>query len=182
MSVINHKYEYIFMHCPHTGGRSIEVALMEHEGSRNFNGHHHITTAAMFELGWVTHQQFETYKKFRVVRDPHDWLVTCWLRNDRQGMPFHKWVTKAGLNFMQQHTLFWRYEEADYTLKCEDNLLDRLNDYLNGVCAAPAIDVLPHIGKTESKPDWRDLLTVSQAEQLEDLYPDIYLYGYGVFK
>jgi len=179
MSVVNHKHHYIFCHEPHTGGRAIEAALMsQHEGSQNFNGDHHISVTQMLDGGCVTAKQFDTYWKFRVVRNPYDWLVTCWLRNSKH-TTFKTWVFNKGLKHKKRETLFWRYHERTNFNLAFENLEQNLNHrfLINNI---PFV-ALDKVGVTENKPDWRTLLTVAQAKQLEVLYPDIHKYGYSIF-
>ncbi len=180
MSVVNHNHRYIFMHEPHTGGRSIENALMEqHEGSQNFNGDHHISAVQMIDNEWVTKEQFDTYFKFRIIRSPYDWLVTCWMRNAKDAV-FSKWIFNIGLGFTTNGTLFWRYQDqVNYNVRFE--LLDENLEYILKIYNIPPV-TLKHIGRTENKPDWHTLLTVSQAKQLEEFYPDINAFGYSIFK
>jgi hypothetical protein len=59
-------------------------------------------------------------------------------------------------------------------------LAQELN-FLLETCAASPVTLLK-VGVTENKPDWKALLTIEQAKQLEDLYPDIREYGYDIFK
>jgi len=180
MSVVNHTHEYIFMHEPHTGGRAIEAALMQHEGSINFNGHHHISVEKMLSDSWVTEKQLEVYHKFRVIRNPYDWLVTYWMRNCGPAMPFQEWVINCADQVLNHGTMFWRYTYwVDEYLRYED-LQGGLNVNLERCGANPV--QLRLIGKTVDKPDWRDLLTVSQAKHLEELYPDIRRYRYNLFR
>lgn len=174
MSVVNHKYQYIFFHVPHTGGRSVEAALMQHDGSDNFNGEHHIPVEKM----GLSTLQLNSYTSFRVLRNPYDWLVTCWMRNDRQRTSFYEWAVTDGLLFKDGCTLFSMYPYYHNQLFTEE--LQAGMDDLCTQCNMPFVR-LPVIGATKDKPNWRDLLTVSQAVHLEELYPDITEYGYGIF-
>lgn len=179
MSVVNHIHEYLFCHQPHTGGRSIEAALMQHEGSMNFNGIHHIPVEQMLSEKWLTERQFEVYHKFRVIRNPYNVLVTYWMTNHKTETPFYEWVTTDGPEQTLKHgTMFWRYEGHTDAHIWFDDLQSGLDQHLEH-CGAPLIQ-LQVIGKTPGKPDWQDLLTVSQAKHLEQLYPDIQRYGYGL--
>lgn len=176
MSVVNHEWQFIFLHEPHTGGRAIEKALMTLPTSCNFNGEHHILVDDMIDKGFVAPKQFDEYKKFRVIRNPYDWLVTCWTQNDKRRKPFYDWAITSGLSFMQGGTLFWRYNTyADYEI-CFERLK---NDLFYTLGFQVPLDV---IGTTENKPHWSDLLTVRQAKHLADLYSDIHTYGYGVIR
>ena len=181
MSVVNHIHEYIFMHEPHCAGRSIEAALMQHEGSENFNGIHHIPVEQMLSEKWISHRQLEVYHKFRVIRNPYDWLVTYWITNHQTGVPFHEWVVTNGPEQTMKHgTMFWRYQaDSEGIIRYED-LQSGLDRHLERYGAPPV--QLRLIGKTPGKPDWRDLLTISQAKHLERLYLDIKRYRYNLFK
>lgn len=181
MSVINHNHEYIFLHQPHTAGRAIEAALMQHEGSENFNGLHHIPVEQMLSEKWLTERQLEVYHKFRVIRNPYDVLVTYWITNHHADTPFYEWASTVGpKQTLKRGTMFWRYQaDSEGIIRYED-LQSGLNRHLERYGAPPV--QLQHIGKTPGKPDWRDLLTVSQAKHLEKLYPDIKRYGYQLFR
>ena len=157
---------------------------MQHEGSQNFNGKTHILPAEMIDLEWVTEEQFDTYTKFRIIRNPYDWLVTCWLTHTdertRELRPFYDWAHLLGPNFISHGTLFWRYNNYE----THDIMYEQLADWymiLKWQINAPFIH-LGHIGRTPDKPDWRDLLTIAQAKHLEELYPDIQFYEYSIFK
>lgn len=179
MSVINHKYKYVFLHEPHTGGRSVEKALMAHDDSHNCNGDHHISPLQMVQKGFITALQLCDYSTFRVVRNPYDWLVTCWLRNSRRS-DFGDWVLMNPNPFKRDGTLFWKYQDdARFTLRLET--IDLEFAFFLDMCEAPRVE-LEREGVTENKPDWRDLLTISQARQLEASYPDVAKYGYSIFK
>jgi hypothetical protein len=121
MSVINHNYGYIFCHEPHTGGRAVEQALMQHEGSHNFNGETHISPVKMSDAGWVSPENYNKYTKFRVIRNPYDWLMTGWFVYNKCRDMFFDWAMTGGLGKMTHvpfslfgpvPTLFWRYYGA----------------------------------------------------------------------
>lgn len=143
---------------------------MQHEGSHNFNGKHHISTIEMID-DWLTDREFDDYLKFRVVRNPIDWLVTCWIINDAKQTSFYKWATTKGLGFMTYGTLFWRYHhQTDYNLRFEDDLTLQINSLML-IRRAPTI-TLEHRGKTKDKPRWQDILSSQQIERLTEFYPD----------
>lgn len=180
MSVVNHKYRYIFCHEPYAAGRAIEKALMRHEGSQNFNGEHHIDVIKMIGHEWVTEEQFDKYWKFRVIRNPYDWLVTAWIHNDSSKTMFSEWVMTKGLGLITYGTLFWRYhEQVDQDLRYE-NLQNELNQCLWSQ-GAPTVR-LEVVGKTVDKPRWDEMITVSDARRLEKLYSDIRRFRYNLFK
>ena len=179
MSVVNPKYGYIFLHEPRTGGRSIEAALMKHEDSYNFDGLHHISAVQMVVGKYLTNEQFHRFTKFRVIRNPYDWLATV-----HAGYAHHcaleDWVlSDAAKSFMLNGTLFWRYYSiADFELKFE-NLEAGVNAVLEE-CGAPEVE-LPHLGKTENKIDW-EKLTTGTVRGMELVYPDITVYNYNIWK
>lgn len=180
MSVVNHKHRYIFMHEPHCAGRSIEKALMSHEGSQNFNGEHHIDSIKMIDSEWVTEEQFDEYWKFRVIRNPYDWLVTAWIRYDNSKTMFYEWAKTKGLGLMTGGTLFWRYrEQVDHNIQYE-SLQDELDQCLQSQCA-PTVQ-LEVVGATVMKPKWNEIITFYEAKQLEKFYPDIQGFGYNLFR
>lgn len=151
---------------------------MSHEGSQNFNGEHHIDSIKMIDREWVTEKQFDEYRKFRVIRNPYDWLVTAWMCNDNSKIKFPVWARTKGLGLMTNGTLFWRYQEqVDQNLRYE-NLQDELNQCLQDV---PTVR-LGVVGKTVDKPKWDEIITVSEAKQLEKFYPDINSFGYNLFR
>ena len=142
-------------------------------GSHNFNGEHHILVDKILENKWVTEKQFYNYYKFRFVRDPRDWLVTCWITAGSPGK-FVNWVFTTGPKIMQGGTLFWRYNNPNIRTLFIDR--DGFN-FVKSVLDLPVSD-LPRLGKIDNKPDWKDLLTVNQAHQLIDIFPDIERYQY----
>lgn len=188
MCVINHKHEYIFLHEPHTGGRSLEAALMEHDGSSNFNGEHHIPVQDMLDKDFVTAPQFLRYTKFRVIRNPFELLVTYW---PKKKMTLNEFVFDRGLCLQKNGTLFWRYQyQTNNNLRFEwlqenpQEFAKLIIQIINKRSPAGGVKSLkiPHIGKTKNKSNWKDILTVSETKTLEKLYPDINHYGYGIFK
>ena len=155
------------MHEPHCGGRSIEKALMNHAHSDNFNGNHHIP----IQVIKLNVDNYDSYLKFRVIRDPRDWLVTCWSRNENT-LDFEDWAKTKGLTFKVNGTLFWRYEEVDTTLRLE-SIQDEINTLFYGM---PHI-YIEHIGVIHNKPHWSDL---TSDKLLRRLYPDISKYNYDL--
>lgn len=184
MAVVNHKYGYIFLHEPHTGGRAMEAALMSHEGSHNCNGNHHATLKDIICNEYATREQCAEYKLFRVIRHPLDWLTTAWVTHTKRRVPFVVWVFTDGKFQMQDtpmheyKTLFWRHAWPTVRKLRYETLQMELLDVLQCVGAPPVY--LEKIGVTKDKPNWRDLLTVQQAQQLRNIYTDFDLHRYDL--
>ena len=68
--MISHKHKCIFIHLPRTAGTAIEFALRNSEGNIWLK---HITQARSEE---EYSKYWNDYKKFTVVRNPFDWLVS----------------------------------------------------------------------------------------------------------
>ncbi len=183
MAVINHKYKYIFFHVPHCAGRAIEESLIHHEGSKRCNGEHHITASGMLDKGFISQEQFSNYIRFRVIRNPYDWLVTCWMRN-ATGEPFFEWAVTKGLSFIKDGTLFDFKNDVTHTLHLDWDgglsLEKGLHFIFHNLCGVTPMP-LRKLGVTVNKPDPLDLLTCYQALQIERLYPDIRTYNYNIF-
>jgi len=156
---------------------------MQHEGSHNCNGEHHISVPSMLTKGFITQDQLEAYTTFRVVRHPLDWLMTCWLRvrQPHQTLTFWDWLQHYGkLQMMESpkgRTLFWRYQGHAFETFNLEGITPDLTMYLTRYTGCPQFTV-GTVGKTEDKPNWRDVLTVTQHWQAIQMYPDIQYYGY----
>lgn len=183
MCVVNHKHEYIFMHESHTGGRTVrDVLVNAHEGCEHFNGGHHISVENMVAEGHVTQAQFDSYYKFCFVRNPYEWLVTCWIATNRKQVPFGDFVVNHSVHRVKNGTLFWRYQpHVNRTFRYE-HLKSDLTSFLRRIDPDCRVPTLPVHGKIHDKPCWSQLLTVSEAQALECLYPDVARYGYSIFK
>lgn len=182
MSVLNHKHKFIFMHEPHCGGRSYERVLMAYEGSHNFNGEHHIPISKMIDREWVTADQFDEYYKFRFIRNPYDWLVTCWLSAAYRHTSLNDWVFEGGLKYIKSDTLFWRYHGVvNNTLFLDKEGLEVLNVLFKNR-GIPTIKSLPRVGESKDKPNWRLRFTIKEAIEIEKVYKDIARYNYKVIR
>ncbi len=80
MCMISHKYKFIFIHIPKTGGSSIRqslsaIAPRQDRAALNRFGAH-ITATDMKKR--VRPEVWDTYFKFAFVRNPYDRLVSLW--------------------------------------------------------------------------------------------------------
>ena len=94
--MISHEHKVIFVHIPKTGGQSIEQMFLSDLGlswedraplllransdpEKGPSRMAHLYADEYVRLGYVTQEQFDTYFKFAVVRDPHARLVSEYL-------------------------------------------------------------------------------------------------------
>jgi hypothetical protein len=114
--VISHHHRVIFIHIPKTGGQSIEQVFLddlgltwderaaltlrenddERIGPRRLA---HLYADEYVELGHVTEEQWNTYFKFAVVRNPYDRIVSEYLYRF-QKTPF--WRKPSAKSFVER--------------------------------------------------------------------------------
>lgn len=186
MAVINHKYQFVFLAEPHTGSRAVRDALCKLEGSVETNGNHHIDLFGCVSAGYLSHDEAELFTVFSAVRDPHDVLVSRWLYHNRKVTPFANFVDRArvseqiGYSGDIEGTLFWRtYEQVDWFVRYE-TLHKGLNVLLASL-GAPVIEELPFVGKSEGRPDWRDLWSTPLESYARKHFPDVRRYHYKAY-
>lgn len=102
-TLIDHDRKFIFIHVPRTGGTSITRTLSGFkirppEGLVSL-GHCTIGEA----VHWLTPEQFSSYLKFAVVRNPWDWFVSNYLfaRSNPQHFMFNWLIGKSFAQFVQ---------------------------------------------------------------------------------
>lgn len=185
MAIVNRKYEFVFLAEPHTGSRAVREALQKLEGSVETNGDHHLDLQGCFAKGYLSEFEAETFLVFSAIRDPHDLLVSRWVYHDRQRIPFRDYLETARISEQQDSagltmdTLFWRTcEQVDWFIRHE-TLHDGLNTILDQV-GAPLIDSLPIVGRTQEKPDWRQLWDEDTEQWAQLFFSDICRYDYRV--
>ena len=89
--MISHSNRFIFVHVPKTGGTSIERTIQKYgtclQGKRNFDSiyYKHITANS---LKILLGDEFDTYFKFTVVRNPWDWIVSNYEYNRGVHRPY----------------------------------------------------------------------------------------------
>jgi hypothetical protein len=186
MAVINHQYQFVFLAEPHTGSRAIRDALCRLEGSVETNGNHHLDLLGCVEADYLSHDEAELFTVFSTIRDPHDILVSRWLYHNHPRSFFDNFVARArvseqvGYDGDIKPTLFWRtYQQVDWFIRYE-TLHKGLNVLLAGL-GAPVIEELPVVGKSEEKPDWRDMWSMVLEAYARKHFPDVRRYDYRAF-
>jgi hypothetical protein len=109
--------------------------------------------------------------------------VSRWLYHDQQRSSFADFVVKAHISEQNTYggdlkpTLFWRTaEQVNWFIRYE-TLHPGLNALLKHI-GAPTIKELPVVGKSEEKPDWRQLWSRSLEVYARQFFPDVRRYNY----
>jgi hypothetical protein len=94
--VINHKYNFLFIHIHKTAGSSVADALLKLEDSEFF-AHHHT------HLSWIDYQKYKDYYKFCFVRNPWDRLVSWYfgILKLKANNDFQKYIKLCCSNFSE---------------------------------------------------------------------------------
>jgi hypothetical protein len=114
--VISHEHKVIFVHVPKTGGQSVEQMFLDELGL-NWEDRAplllrpnadptigpqrlaHLYADEYVRLGHISQENFDSYFKFAVVRNPYDRLVSEYLYR-YQNKPF--WRTPSPSRFLKQ--------------------------------------------------------------------------------
>lgn len=158
--VINHKYNFLFIHIHKTAGSSIRDALLALEGSE-FIAHNHT------HLSWIDYDSYKDYYKFSFVRNPWDRLVSWYfgILKLKANNNFQKYIKSCCSNFSQ----FLNCNEViKEKICCKNEVLSRLKtnyyksisynqlDYISDLDNKIIVDF---IGKFENlNNDWNSLL------------------------
>jgi hypothetical protein len=123
------------------------------------------------------------YTVFSVIRDPHDILISRWLYHNHQKSVFGGFLARArvseqiGLDGDIKDTLFWRtYEQVDWFIRYET--LQRGLDTLLSYIGAPSYGKLSVVGKSQNKPNWRDMWDACSEDYIRHFFPDVRRYDY----
>jgi hypothetical protein len=107
--MISHKYKFIFVHIPRTGGTSVERFFKEpiHGGRHN--------TLQYYKQNLTTHDQ---YFKFAFVRNPWDKMLSeyFWFRNAKHSYPdedVKQFFRKSASSFSEFVPLFFNSVAGD---------------------------------------------------------------------
>ena len=165
--MINHKYKFIFVHIPKTGGTSIEKYFLGSAdvGKKKINKHKRVGE-------YIKHDTklFESYFTFSFVRNPYDFLVSYYIfrmkmingelgrverfmRRQYKNSNFRDWVIHNFYNDSRviSHIDFLSYEskiKVDFIGKFEN-----LQEDFKIICNKIGIEskILPHTNKTRHR-------------------------------
>lgn len=169
MAVINRKYGYLFLAEPYCASRSIEQALLIHDGSWHMNAWTHETFEKLIQLEEIT--RHEPLFKFSVVRNPADYLVTKYHHlTSWHGRGFEAFLAE------QRSPLFLHADTVDRVVRYE-----RLESELNAVLesrGAPEVK-LQTIGQTPGKKSYRSYYESHNAQDLIHGRIEFRTYGYA---
>lgn len=156
MAIVNYHYGYLFLAEPHTASRSIEAALMEHEGSERVGQHD--TLQELSKSGRVDCKRLNRpLYSVSCVRHPADWLVS-------------RFQHMTGWHIRGFEAFFWNYMTSVLTtetvFKHSDTShfiwrYESLNSCIRGFCQqfnTPPVE-LPRIGITQGKGNFHDYYT-----------------------
>lgn len=89
--MISHPHKFIFVHIPRTGGTSLSETLagfgIQKQGKANFDSIY-FKHATAKDLKRMLGDEFDTFFRFSVVRNPWDWVVSNYYFNGGLHRPF----------------------------------------------------------------------------------------------
>lgn len=208
-----HELNCVFIHVPKCAGQSIETALMTHLGyeweqrGRFMMGPNrdpakgparlaHMTAAEYVKFAYMTQQQFDTYFKFSIVRNPWARIVSeyHWAGHHKR-FGFEDFLTKyfpvsdnhATASDALRHVI----PQADFLYDNENRCLvdylgrfETLRDDFIKICdkiGIPELE-LPVLNKKSYKP-YQEYYTEKSKEIVAEKYArDIKLFGYSFDK
>lgn len=123
--LISHDHKIIFIHCPKVMGTSVTDVLLKKGFKQIYEKHSKIN---------VIKNDFKNYKAFGIIRNPFDWLASCYWYNQTKNrrlysgefhLPFNEWVEYviSGKSTCSGGQLSWfrhKKRNADEILKMED--------------------------------------------------------------
>lgn len=188
--MINHKYQYIFVHISKTGGSSVEHALdpdvkvcsdiSGDTGNTHLKGKH--WSARQYQEEYP--HQYQSYFKFAFVRNPWDRMVSGW-----------KWLTHLRMidstfkNWIQDPTYgFNAYSFARMTSDSNGSngmdyvgTFENLQQDFNSICDKIGIprQKLPHVNKINRKKHYTEYYNEEAKRIVAEKYgEDIEYFGY----
>lgn len=192
--MINHKYKFIFIHFPSTGGTSIESALSD--GSEEFSISHvecPINLGEFYEAFEQKHispttskkiyaNYWDEYFKFTFVRNPFDWLRSLWLKGRRRRgvLSFQKWLLNPTLAPHEDQSILKlesQLQEMDFIGRFEN--LQKDFDVICDAIKAPK-KPLPHLYGSKKK-DYKQFYNDKSRKVVEDLFSEYMEYFHYFF-
>ena len=176
--MINHKYEFIFIHQPRTGGTSIEKCFIDNADKVDVEYKHHHVWFYFENL----REYFDDYFKFSFIRNPWDRLVSAYyyFKTDFN-FTFEEFIEKIGNKEPLLGTITYR----DYAIKSsfdkiqiKENIVvdfigrfEKLQEDFDYVCEQIGVKSikLPHVKKTEHK-HYTEYYNDEMVKIVEDVY------------
>ena len=210
---ISHTHRCIFVHIPKTAGTSVEKALgmfgdWRHEDRRIMFGH--VTTDSQLsekeltspflqhltalELSEMLPEQFQSYLKFTIVRNPWDRLVSAYSKKD-----VHMCQYSAASGIDLEHADFDEFvlltaeldhahlrPQIDYLTDREGTLLvdsivrwETLKLDFAGICSRLGVDCTLPTENVSQRGDYRDYYSETSKKLIGERYRgDIEAFGY----
>jgi hypothetical protein len=190
--MISHKYKFIFVHAGRTGGSSFErmaeIGVTADKRSRHMGNTDFPEKHEDFQYYRDTyHEEFASYFKFTIVRNPFDRVVSAWLWRTQVVKDIRPCTLKQFvLTRPRSSTYAAKYSLAGYSLRESVRQFDYIGRFedLSGTyqylckklgvpCAA-----IPHTNQTSFERHW-DYYDQDTLELVQNLYrEDIELFDY----
>lgn len=179
-----HGSKTIFVHIPKTGGQAIEEYYLAKEGVKfaereaHYNVMPHLFPGEYVPYGWCTREEWNTYDKFSVVRNPWARCVSTYkhfaskfIVSDKPvSLTFNEFLRRycrAGWDFRRHGDPQWRFLQG---LKGEVLRYEELNKHFAN---------LPKRNVNSDRTDYRQFYDRTTRKLIQDVYArDIELLGY----
>lgn len=179
--VISHKYQFIFIHVPKTGGTSFMSPFSPYwkllaRDDIKIRGHHRAN-----RLARQYPDEWKKYFKFAFVRNPWDRAVSLWLTHDsKHENNLEGFLDRIRDNFYSLVSVLpqfvWVSDDMDYVGQYENYA--RETAWIIGKLGLPLLP-LKHLRKTERNPDYRKYYDIKALTLANDIYrKDIERFGY----
>lgn len=202
--MISHSHQFIFIHIPRTGGTSISNSLspfgIQHQGPRNF-GSIYFKHATAMDLREMLGDEFSSYFRFTVVRNPWDWVVSNFYFNGGLHRPYVRgskiplsgkqppWVSVMGFGpwldwwlSVLEPTQMQMIADADGTLLVDEVLrFENLTEEHRRLAKILDLNLppLPHLKSTPRPRAYRDFFVSQTRKLVEDhFHREIRQFGY----
>ncbi|KKM76324.1 hypothetical protein LCGC14_1381200 [marine sediment metagenome] len=161
MSIINRRYNWLFLAEGYTGSRAYAEALLKLESSEEV-GRHHARWPELRDKGLIDTLNLDV---FSVVRHPLDIIATQCAKNDKNSVPY--WLTHR---FLSRQSFFMH--RPDITIKYENGLKSEIE-----LVVGATIDVRTKF-KTEDKIKWQNIFTKEDVKFALATIPELITLGY----
>lgn len=209
--MISHRHKVVFVHIPKTGGQSIEQMFLEDLGltwderapllmRKNDNPAAgpqrlaHLYAHEYVDLGYLTQEQFDSYFKFAIVRNPYERIISAYLYR-YQGRrwwrtPSFKWFMSQPWGDAFSNTARHLVPQANYVTDPDGKIIvDKIVSFENLSAEVEALTPrlfgahrpVPHRNKTQKKkPDRQKArLRAKMGAQIYQMYKtDFELFSY----
>jgi len=181
--MINHKYKFIFIHFPSTGGTSIEDALSDGLEKFTMSSFEYPANSGKFYEAFaekhlspkiskkIYANYWDEYFKFTFIRNPFEWLFSLWSKGGRRrnNLSFEKWILNPTLAPHENQSILKLESQLQ-----EMNFIGRFENLqkdFDTICDTIKVQkkTLPHLCKF-TKQDHRLFYNKRSQKNVEDLF------------